>query len=225
MVEDFAEDLARMAVELHEESGVEQTLQRVVDFALDALGCKYAGVLLVQDGKIVETAGTDPIVEKAGQLQLECGEGPCVSAIFDSDSVIIPDTLGDKRYPAWAPMVAELGLRSVLAVRLATSEDRIGSLNMFDPSTDRFDRDDDAVAHVLAQHASVALASTRTEAELWQAADARKLIGQAQGILMERFGLDPDEAFAVLRRYSQDNNVKLREVAERLVETRRLPAG
>ena len=57
-----------------------------------------------------------------------------------------------------------------------------------------------------------------------QAVDARKLVGQAMGILMERFDLDSDRAFAVLRRYSQDNNLKLRDVAERLIETRCLPA-
>ena len=98
-------------------------------------------------------------------------------------------------------------------------------LELFNSEPFAFDDDDIAVAHILARHASVAVGTARQEETLWQAIDARKLIGQAQGILMERFGLDGDRAFAVLQRYSQDNNVKLREVARRLVDTGLLPKG
>ena len=77
--------------------------------------------------------------------------------------------------------------------------------------------------HIFGQHASVALATARREAGLRQAIDARHLIGQAQGILMERFDLTADQSFAVLRRYSQENNVKLRSVAAEIIETRKLP--
>ncbi len=86
-----------------------------------------------------------------------------------------------------------------------------------------FDEDDVAMAHIFGQHASVALATARREAGLRQAIDARHLIGQAQGILMERFDLTADQSFAVLRRYSQENNVKLRSVAAEIIETRQLP--
>jgi hypothetical protein len=86
-----------------------------------------------------------------------------------------------------------------------------------------FDASDDAVAHILARHASIAVAHARKEASLMQAVDARKLIGQAQGILMERFRVDAEGAFAILRRYSQDNNRKLRDVAVELIHTRKLP--
>jgi AmiR/NasT family two-component response regulator len=75
----------------------------------------------------------------------------------------------------------------------------------------------------MARHAAVAMASTREQDNLWKAIDARQLIGQAQGILMERFAIDADQAFTVLRRYSQDRNLKLNVVAQRLIETRRLP--
>jgi hypothetical protein len=87
-----------------------------------------------------------------------------------------------------------------------------------------FDADALAVAEVLGRHASIALAAAREEESLWQAIDARKLIGQAQGILMERFDLDDERAFEVLRRYSQNTNTKLNEVARTLVHTRTLPA-
>jgi GAF domain-containing protein len=213
-----------MASDLHDQPDVEQTVERVLQFALSAVTADHAGVILVHGGKRMETAAaTDPVVEKADQLQMECGEGPSLAAIFDQDSFNVSDTLLEPRWPLWCPRVAELGLRSVLSIRLHTSSTTIGSLNLYGRRRAAFDADDDAVAHVLARHASIALAHARQESSLWQAIDARKLIGQAQGILMERFDLDADQAFAVLRRYSQDNNVKLRHVAQRLIETRQLP--
>ena len=111
----------------------------------------------------------------------------------------------------------------MLGTRLHTSESTIGSLNLYDVRPGAFTGEDRDVAHILARHAAVALAATREQANLWKAIDARQLIGQAQGILMERFALDADQAFGVLRRYSQDHNIKLHKVAAQLVETRRLP--
>ena len=79
-------------------------------------------------------------------------------------------------------------------------------------------------AEVIGRHASIALATAQQEASLTRAIDARKLVGQAQGILMERYSLDDRRAFDVLRRYSQSTNTKLNEVARILVSTRRLPS-
>jgi len=81
------------------------------------------------------------------------------------------------------------------------------------------------VAKVVAAHASVALAKLRSERDLWRAIDSRHLIGQAQGMLMERFKLSPEKSFSVLRRYSQQHNIKLHEVAGALIRTGRLPDG
>jgi GAF domain-containing protein len=225
----YTEEFARLALELHEQPGVPETIEVVLDFALRAVAADAASVLLLPRGRnrIIEVAGvTGEMAATADKLQLECAEGPCLAMTPDADSIIIGDTLADTRWPTWSKRVAaELGVRSVLSVRLQTTSTTIGALNLYDAEPDRFDRDDDAVAHVLARHASVALARSRHEASLWEAIDARKLIGQAQGILMERFGLNDEQAFAVLRRYSQDNNIKLRVVAERLISTRQLPEG
>jgi GAF domain-containing protein len=99
----------------------------------------------------------------------------------------------------------------------------LGVLSLLSVNPNAFDRDDIAVGHMLARHAAVAVANATNEQNLRAAIDSRKLVGQAQGILMERYRLDADQAFAVLRRYSQDYNIKLREVAQRLIETRELP--
>ena len=223
--EEVAAAFARLATELHGRPGVEETVEAVLQFTLQAVDCTHAGVVLARRGGLSLTgAVTDPVVEQADQLQLEHGEGPALTAIAGgAESVYIADTTIDQRWPAWSPKAAALGLRSVLALRLHADGITLGVLELFQTEPAGFDTDDDAVAHILARHASIAVAVAREEASLRQAVDARKLVGQAQGILMERFNVDADRAFAILRRYSQDNNVKLRDVAQRLIDTRELP--
>lgn len=225
-MEEFAAEFARLAVELHEQSGVPETVDVVLDYALRSVGADSGSVMLLHDRKTIEIAGSsDDTAVAADRLQIECGEGPCLDAAIEVDDFLVVDTLEEQRWQTWCKRVAdELDIRSVLSIRLNTPTSRIGALNLFATEPHRFARADAEVAHLLAGHAAVALASTRTESNLWRAIDARKLIGQAQGILMERFDLEEEKAFAVLRRYSQHNNIKLREVAEQLVRTRRLPS-
>jgi GAF domain-containing protein len=117
------------------------------------------------------------------------------------------------------------GVRSVLGVELVDKahERRIGAVNLYWDRPRVFTPDEIALAHLISRHAALALAASLNAEGLRLAMDTRKRIGQAQGILMERHGLDEDQAFAVLRRYSQNNNVKLRDLAEHLVETKELP--
>lgn len=219
----YAEEFAELALSLHDET-VEETVEKILGFTLKAIGCDYAGVIFVHGKHNIETAAaTHPIVAKLDAMQMEVGEGPDVSVLESRLSVIVSDTRTETRWPTWAAHVAESGIRSLLSVRMYTDDETMGTLNAYSLRPDAFDIDDQAVAHVLARHAAVALGNARKIENLWMAVDARKRIGQAQGILMERFDLTADQAFAVLLRYSQDNNVKLRTVADRLVETRELP--
>lgn len=221
----YAEEFAELALALHDVT-VEETVEKVLEFTLKAIGSDYAGVIFVRGKHDIETAAaTDPIVAKLDAMQLEVGEGPDVSVLEDRLSVIVSDTRTETRWPLWAARVHDAGIRSLLSVRMYTDDETIGTLNAYSRHPDAFDVDDQAVAHILARHAAVALGSARKIENLWSAVDARKRIGQAQGILMERFDLSADQAFAVLLRYSQDNNVKLRVVADRLVETRQLPVN
>lgn len=225
--EDAATTFARLAVDLHEAGGVEQTVDAVVQFALQALDCTYAGVALSTRGSRAEIAAvTDPVVGDVFELQISNQRGPLITAMRDRTPILIRDTALDDRWPQWAAKVAALGVRSVFDVPLTIGNPwtwTVGVLGLYSPEPDAFGPDDEAVAHILARHASVALASARNEAALAQAVDARKLVGQAMGILMERFDIDGDRAFAVLRRYSQDTNTKLRDVAQHLIDTRTLP--
>ena len=216
-----------MAASLHDEPTLEETIDRVLEYALKAVDCAYAGVIFVHAKSRVETvAATSPIVAELDKVQLEHGEGPDVDVLSDpANSVLIDDTTRDERWPRWAEAVAASGIRSMLGIRLHTSVTTIGSLNLYDTRPHHFTEEDRDVAQIFARHAAVALSSARDTVNLWKAIDARRLIGQAQGILMERYGMDADQAFAVLRRYSQDHNVKLHLVAERLISTRTLSGG
>ncbi|MER7243225.1 GAF and ANTAR domain-containing protein [Kribbella sp. NPDC000426] len=218
-----ADTFARLAQELHGSAGVEETVQAVVEFALQALNCSYAGVALATRGRPEVPAVTDAVVGEIYQWQMAGGHGPLVESMREHSTILIRDTAADERWPDWSAKVMSLGVRSVLDVPLTTAAGTVGVLGLYSESPDAFGADDEAVAHILARHASVAVATARKEANLAQAVDARKLVGQAMGILMERYGIDGDRAFDVLRRYSQDTNTKLRDVAQQLIDTRRLP--
>jgi GAF domain-containing protein len=224
-----ADTFARLAVELHDADGVVETVDAVAQFALQALNCSYAGIVLYTRGSGPEIAAvTDPVVTEAYKLQLDSENGPLVTSLREQITVLIPDTLAEQRWPEWSAKLATLGVRSVLDVPLLTGSGRsrtVGVLGLYSPDPDAFGADDEAIAHILARHASVAVATARHEASMAQAVDARKLVGQAMGILMERFDVDGDRAFAILKRYSQDTNTKLRDVAQQLIDTRKLPVA
>lgn len=222
-----ANAMAEMALGLYDEPGAVETVERVCEYALKGIDCDYAGVIFLhrKDGSIETIAATDPLIEKLDQIQMEIGQGPDIEALTNRLSVIVADTHLERRWPQWADMVASAGIRSLLNVRLHTSDETLGTLNLYSRTADKFDTDDQATAHIIARHAAVAIAAARKEENLWRAVDARNLIGQAQGILMERFDLDADKSFQVLVRYSQHNNVKLHDVARTVVETRKMPGS
>ena len=222
-----AETFARLALEMHEADGVDETVDAVVQFALQALNCSYAGVALYARGGQPEVpAVTDPVVAEIYQFQMKGENGPLFATMRDRATVLVRDTTTDTRWPDWATKVTALGVRSVLDVPLALGDEAsptVGVLGLYSPQPDAFDTDDEAIAHILARHATVALATARHEQTMSAAVDARKLVGQAMGILMERYAVDDDRAFAILKRYSQDTNTKLRDVAQQLIDTRKLP--
>ncbi|WP_129667683.1 GAF and ANTAR domain-containing protein [Phytoactinopolyspora endophytica] len=226
MNEPDSNEFATMALELQNEPDIEQTLDRVVQYAREATGCDAAGVMFLYGRGRIETAvTTDPRVAESDRLQTELDEGPCVRAMWDEDTFLVADTESEERWPAWGHGVAELGLRSAIGVRLFTLKSTLGALNLYDETPGFFGEDDFEVAEIFARHASVALAAADEERGLREAIGTRQLIGQAQGILMERYGLDAERAFALLRRYSRNYNIKLRRVAQQVVDTRSLPAS
>jgi GAF domain-containing protein len=230
MVRDLLDpmEFARIAKALQAAPTPTRTAEEIVNYVRDQLDADHAGITLIRArGRRVETvAATDPLVERADALQYELGEGPSRDSSWHHEALVVSDLTTEDRWPEWAAKVAALGVSSLLAAELITVEDqRIGAINVYWNRPRTATADDVAFAGIFARHAALALASAMNDAGLNVALDTRKLIGQAQGILMERYGLDDARAFEVLRRYSQDHNLKLRQVAEYLVSTRKLPTS
>jgi GAF domain-containing protein len=219
--------LADAARELEGEGGDPRgTMERAVHLGVQLVrGAHEAGITVARRGGRIETpAATAELVVRVEMLQQEHQEGPCLDALRKQEVVRSADIGRDDRWPVWGPRVAGgTPIRSMLCLRLFTHDDVVGGLNLYSYDVDAFDDEDVEDGVTLAAQAAVAIAAAQEIAQLKFAVDGRTVIGQAQGILMERFGIDPTQAFAVLARVSQAGNVKIREVAEQLVLTRTLP--
>lgn len=218
-----SEIFSRMALTLHHEKVPEATVHLIVGYARSAIRCDEVGVTVTRRNKIETAACTSMIVRTADQFQQSLREGPGVDVGDGTPYVLIDDTLTDEHWPRWTERLALLGLRSILSVQLQTVDRTYGALNFYGKVAGSFSTNDLAVATTFARHASIALASSEEVFNLKIAVDSRTLLGQAQGILMERFKIDADRAFDVLRRYSQARNVKLSVIAQQVVDEQHLP--
>lgn len=207
--------------------GVELTLQAIMDLGVATIeGCDFAGLFVLKDGRATPPVHTGPMVAELDALQLGLGEGPCLDCMAQRTVVYAEDLAEDPRWPKFGPQAAEAGVRSLLALCLSDNG-TIGALNLYARYPLAFGAVDRARGLVLAGLAlSVAEAheeEVRRAENLRQALITRELIGQAQGILMERERITAEQAFDILRRASQHLNTKLREVAQQLVETGERP--
>jgi GAF domain-containing protein len=227
----FNERLAAIARALFLEPDVQATLQRTVADAARTLDRQlYASVSLVLQRRQVETpVYTDSRALQADLLQYELGQGPCLDAVWEQDIFHIDDLATEQRYVHWSrQVVAETGIRSSLSLQLFTDPEAavsLGALNLYALRPRSFDADTRGEAVALAAHAAIALQSAQTEAHLRSGMVTRTVIGQAEGILMERLKITADQAFGVLSRVSQQSNVRLRDVARGLVETGEIPSS
>ncbi|RNI22897.1 GAF and ANTAR domain-containing protein [Flexivirga caeni] len=222
-----AREFAQLAAQFDAAETPAATADEVVEQGRLLLGADHAGISLIETRHRLRTVGTDdPVVLKADGLQYSLEEGPCYYGAWNSDTLSSDRIDADERWPSWGREAAKLGLVSALAGELSGMDGRrLGCLNLYWQSPREFSRDDRSYVQIFTTHAAIALASSLRDAQLNIALDARKVIGQAQGILMERHALRAEQAFDVLRRYSQDHNIKLREVAEFLVSHRELPTS
>jgi GAF domain-containing protein len=216
---DDAAAFARVTRDLLAEPKLDLTLQRVVDLAVQTIpGCDFAGISLRHGDKVETPAATAPLVDQLDQAQYDLQEGPCLDAIWVEDIYRINDTSHEDRWPNWAPKAAAAGIRSTLSVRLATEKDIVGGLNMYSTRVSGFDDEAIVTAHIYATHASSALAMVREVDGLQTALHTRHAIGVAQGLLMYRYGLDQESSFQVMRRLSSHQNLKLRDIAARVLK-------
>lgn len=222
----LGEQLAAVARALQSETGTQHTMDRAIEIATEIIeGCDAACVSIVHRGRGMDTpAATTDALGKVDELQYALEEGPCLDAIWSQDTVHSPDLANDPRWPRWGPhVVSAHGMKSTLSFQLFTTKETLGTLNLYSRTVDAFTADDISNGLYLAAHLAVAIADSQHAEHLESAITNRTMIGQAEGILMERFSISADQAFAVLRRVSQDRQVKLHEVASQLVQTRQTP--
>ena len=211
--------VARMLQTYHED--VEKTLTAIAGAAVDTVPCAVsAGVsLLVKRKRLQSRWATAEVPARAVQAQSEVGDGPCLEAIRTRNPVVVGDLRSDPRWPAFSARMAREPVTSMLSVPLLLSDHGLGSLSVFSPEREVFGPAAVDAALTLAAHAAVAVAGALKEEGLRLAVDHRDLIGQAKGILMERYKLTADEAFSLLVRSSQARNIKLVDIAGQVART------
>jgi GAF domain-containing protein len=228
---DLATALARAARTIDRKQSLEDSLDAIVRTAQASVpGFNHVGISIIDRHDHIHTrAATDPLVWELDRLQYDLGEGPCVSAMREVPVVTVPHAASDPRWPRYMPAAVRAGLKSQLAVRLfLDDEGTMGGLNLYSTTSETLDPGAEGIADLFAAHAAIALGRAREIANLNDALHSRKLIGQAIGIIMERYDIDDDRAFAFLVRASSHSNVKLRDVAQDVVakanaHTRRRP--
>jgi len=219
------ETFAIMARTLLAEADVQQTLQKIVELAVETVdGCDHAGISVVHGRTFTTPAATDDIPRDVDAIQYETNEGPCLSAIREQEVFQTGDLASEQRWPQFAHRAQrETGIASMLSFRLFVEADILGALNMYSKSPDAFDDQARSVGSVFAAHAAVALSSALHDEQMDEALASRDIIGQAKGIIMAREGVNADQAFDMLRRASQRLNVKLRKLAEDIARTGTAP--
>jgi hypothetical protein len=223
-------DFSQTAQALFSAGDVRATLDQVVALAVATIeACEYAGIFLVEENVVKTPVSTDPVVADLNSLQHQTGEGPCLDAVAQGITVYAVDFGDDPRWPHFGPQATSRGIRCNLAFPLLTNE-TLGALTLYSRYPLAFGVIDRARGLLLAGLTTVAFSSAlahegdeRQLTTLHNALATRELIGEAQGILIERERITSDEAFAVLVRASQHLNIKLREVARRLVDTGETP--
>jgi hypothetical protein len=236
---ELAHSFADIAQLLFVERTVQGTLQRIVDFAKATIDdCDAASISMMVNGELATSVFSDSIALDIDQFQYHYDEGPCLDALRTEPLLYCSDMTSDARWPTFGPMAVGLGMRSLLACRLGSTT-TLGALNLYSRLPEAYDELERTKAVIFASHAGIALgaagdlhdltlllnAEIARSQNLEGAIASRQVIGQAEGILIERERITAHEAYDVLKRTSQHLNLKLREVAQYVVDTGEVPTS
>lgn len=217
---DFAESIAEAARSLNKPRSLEDTLQTIVEVACNSVpGFDHVGIATLEEDDDIQTrAFTSALVPHLDGVQYALREGPCSAVLQGDDAVSASRLRSEQRWPAYVPQAREAGVRSQVAVRLVDDRGTSGGINFYSTTSDRVSSDALAFARLFATHAAIALARAQERQSFTESLQTRRVIGQSLGILMERYSMDEDRAFAFLVRASSHANIKLRAVAQGLVD-------
>ena len=210
------------------EATLGETLQRLAEVSAGAVeSAEVAGITLLKEGRkpttVVYTDDRSPSVD---QGQYEDDDGPCLEAYREQTLILVEDTrAAAERWPSFSEAAQEQGILSTLSAPLVVGDRGIGALNLYAGKPHAFDDDDSGLVSLLAAQVAIVVANASAywdayelSEQLNEAMRTRSTIEQAKGVLMAQSGIGADAAFEVLRKASQRENVKLREIAERIVE-------
>jgi hypothetical protein len=215
-----ARRLSELSREMQADLTSEALLRHIVMAAASEVpGAQYAGITLVNGNKLSTSAASAALVIQVDRVQYEVGEGPCLDAARRHATVRSDDLRSESRWPRFARQAADLGVLSMLSFQLFVQTDSLGALNLYSGDAEAFGPQSESDGLLLASHAALAMTAAHTQASLLAAMDSRDVIGQAKGILMERYKITGVEAFGLLAASSQAVNRRLRDVADHLVAT------
>jgi GAF domain-containing protein len=219
---DFVESIVEAARTLHQRQSLDETLQTIVEVASNSLpGFDQVGIsTLEKQGKVETRAFTGDLVLRLDDIQYGLGEGPCSAALQGPDVVSVSSLRDETRWPRYVPQAQAMGVRSQMALKLYIDEGTLGGINFYSTISDDVSQDAQGLARLFATHAAIALGHAHEREGLNKALETRRVVGQAIGILMERYDMNEDRAFAFLVRASSRANIKLRAVAQELVDQR-----
>ena len=215
-----AHALSELAQDLHQADDPDDVLREVVHAAMDLVPGAEAGSVtaLVGGRHVVHKAESGVLPARVDAVMSEFDEGPCLDAVLHHHRTIrVDDMRQEVRWPRFAPRAADLGALSVLAFPMFVKDDSLCALNLYAHEANAFTDESEYVGRMLAAHAAVAYAGAQREENLLAAIETRDLIGQAVGLLMERYSISSGRAFDTLVRFSRQTNRKLRDVAMELI--------
>jgi hypothetical protein len=185
-------------------------------------GCDHASLMLRDDGHFTTVASSDDVARRIDAFERELGEGPCLDAIEDESVFRDADLTDGSPWPRLTERVlAETPVRGMAGFRLRAGEQKAGALNLFSDTPGALTAEAVDQGIVLAAFITVAVAASqeRRAAESLKAGlQSNREIGKAMGLMMAFHKISDDEAFEMLRKASQDMNIKLSEVARQVVE-------
>jgi anti-anti-sigma factor len=225
------EHLRRTVVTLADVSAVDDALRLVVALARACVGgADGVSISLLRHGRLVTVAASDQTISAMDAEQYATGEGPCVSASVEGQGFHAASLADEKRWPAFVPRARELGIKAILSNPLLAADGPIGALNIYSRAERAFATPDRRLASVIAAEASTVLSLGRVDASdvdvddrLSAALDARKVIAQAQGVMMERHHIDQEAAFGQLLAFSRESHLPLLDRAGDIVATTQRP--
>jgi GAF domain-containing protein len=186
--------------------------------AVEIPGAQYAGVTVTRNAKYIDTpAATHKWPILLDEIQQLHREGPCLTAAWEEKTIHVADLETDDRFPLYRrDALEQTPIRSVMAFQMFIAGETMGALNVYAEEPRAFGQASRDIGLIFAAHSSVAWNSARRGEQFRRALASRDTIGQAKGMIMERYGVDAVQAFEVLRKLSQDSNVPLVQVATEL---------